>query len=411
MKWYKDLHPDRNETPDFSRKSQKKFFLTAGSLFLAAYLGIGALSCKSPQEPEPEPEPEVYYDITAYTRNVFTNKNLSTGDVILNGEKKADGSTFSVKNGVINTLDVDKVPGFIEGYIAGIDPSKTKYILRDKNGHNQVTIAKNTDLYLLLIPDDFNTQRLAKSVGQSVPTSNNESMGNGIIQNYDKKDIPTGVYELGAEPTPDTYNIIRIVRKEINELMHNPDYGRILYLEEFKDVTGYVSDGFTAEVDTLGGGHAETVSGNVIIRSQALISIYANTKGWFKAEAFQAVTGIRQDAGEPGTPYVSPQGPDYAFQNDAQRAAWLCNLYPPGFHLDPDSTPANTQAAVYETTNRDPNMIYPGDPDYPRQPEPGIMDNFMNFGMPSQKYNTRRGPIPRTRPEKSPDKRIQEKKK
>lgn len=77
-----------------------------------------------------------------------------------------------------------------------------------------------------------------------------ESSRTGVI----KKNIPTGIrIEGGAKPTATTYEIIKTVRREINKLMENPDYGYLLYLQQPNDVYKDVPDGFTAVISTIGG--------------------------------------------------------------------------------------------------------------------------------------------------------------
>ena len=130
------------------------------------------------------------------------------------------------------------------------------------------------------------------------------------------------------------------------------------------------------------GGHSETMSGYTIIRSNALLYVNAVNIGLFLRETFQAVSGIRLDAGKPAMPYINVFQP-FNYINDAQRAIWLASLLPPGFHLDPDSTPTTVQARIYKSTNRDPNYIYIEEPR-----NSGIMD-FMGGSGGRNPYENR----------------------
>ena len=265
------------------------------------------------------------YNLTVRLADIFTSHGLS-GTVIVNGESKPSGNTFILENGKINSLDVI-ASRYNTGYIVGRDSTNQVIYIRDASGPHPATIASDKSIYAYLIPENFDTVLLAKSVG----------MLNGVIQNYNKYLIKVGIMKWttnGLEPTQYTINTLKEGIKRVNLAANN-----VIKLEYVGKINSELSDGVTHLVWDDFALHNEHVSGNVITSS------WLGTKPdvsfhLILGELTQASTGLRQDVEGMGFAYLSGDIYNPTWINDGERAIQLANLLPPGFRLSKTAVPA-----------------------------------------------------------------------
>jgi len=289
----------------------------------------GALiSCKSsPTEPDPPPSSK-NYNVATITVDIFSGSEAG-GTVILNGERKESGSTFSVKNGRIDSIFVE-VPGYNPEYIYCQSETGETLLTRDASGLNCPALTTDITLYLKLIPSDFNIALLAKCIGGSRNDGDPDIPGDGTVQKYETTIIFVYIAEAfsnGQSPTKATVQNLTNAVKTINAA--SQDLIQLVYVE---GVQNEGLDGIRYRLEKLiVPSHFSYIEGNVIIRSQFSMSNdeFAKTV----LESVVRALGIRRNGGGMNYPYISDNPTSPSFINDGERALQLIYLLPPGFKL------------------------------------------------------------------------------
>ena len=300
-------------------------------LLFPAIMGVLLLiaSCKSsPTEPDPPPSSK-NYNVATITVDIFSGSEAG-GTVILNGERKESGSTFSVKNGRIDSIFVE-VPGYNPDYIyCQIETGET-LLTRDASGLNCPTLNTDITLYLKLIPSDFNVALLAKCIGGVRNDGDPNIPGDGTVQKYETTIIfvyLAEAYSNGQSPTKATVQNLTNAVKTINAA--SQDLIQLVYVEGVQQNEGL--DGIRYRlVKLILPSHFLYIEGNVIIRSQFSMSNDESAKTVL--ESVVRALGIRRNGGGVNYPYISDNPTSPTFINDGERALQLIYLLPPGFKL------------------------------------------------------------------------------
>lgn len=265
--------------------------------------------------------------ITFITQDIFTDADIG-GDVVINGQKKASGSRFSVEyedpnyRGRIDSLYVE-VPNYYGAYIVGTYSSGKVVLKRDADGVQPSYV--NQTVLLKLIPQDFDTVGLAKT------------MGDGIIKNYNKHTINVGImkkYRNGLKPTKQTIKNLKAAISMINEAANN-----VIVLDYIGRINSELQDGVTHKVYDGYGSHGQAYNGFVIRKSILLTRPHA-TLHLILEELTQAATGLVGDDPVRGFLYLSGNASSPTWINDGARAIQLANLLPVGFKLDTENVPS-----------------------------------------------------------------------
>jgi len=276
------------------------------------------ISCNNnPTNPDPWDGPEsVSVNITVITQDIFTDADIG-GEVVINGQKKASGSIFSVQNGRLNSVYVE-VPNYYGAYIVGRDATGEVVFTRDADGFSPVS-ALGT-VYVKLIPKDFDTVLLAKT------------FGDGSVRNYNKQTINVGIMKDtepdGVEPTIDNIKDL----KEAIDIINNAAK-RVISLNYIGKIADEMDDGVTNKIRRNVSLHKQYYNGH-IVTSSYLATDPKTSLSTLLEELTQASTGLVGDVHGIGFAYIVYTG----WKNDGERAIQLANLLPPGFKLDTEGS-------------------------------------------------------------------------
>ena len=325
-----------NEVNKQTRRSfLKKAGLALGALIFSAYTGIMTTGCKKPDGPTPP----ATYNLTLFPLDIFNQQGL-TGNLIVNGTSKPAGSTYSIENGSISSIDA-QIPGYNSAYILTRDASGNVKFTRDASGYHSITISSDSTFYAFLIPDSFDTTLFVKCTGE----------GNGTVQNYGKTAVNVGIMKSptpdGMDPTPQTIaNLTRSIE------LYNTAAVNTMKLNYLGQIDSELVDGVSHFVVNSFSLHVETLSGNTIYKSFLATHPFATPRAILE-ELTQAASGLRVDGGYSNFPYVSGDELNPQYVRDGARAIQLNQLLPAGFKLSTTGTPA-----VYIMEH--PGLVSPG---------------------------------------------------
>ena len=201
-------------------------------------------------------------------------------------------------------------------------------------------------IQVMLVPNDFDTETLAKSIGNQV--GNGDTLGDGTVIRYDKRSIDVALWELEVAAGDAEKNL----KDAIDMININ---NKIIKLNYKGKVNTYITNGVTHIIkENHNPVHDEEFDKNTNIISRSDIKTMPTAS--FSAileELTQASTGLRADGGSDKFPYES-QG---QLINDASRAICLVNFSPTGFQYDPNNPdPASSQTIKVCTTVADQNV-------------------------------------------------------
>ena len=177
----------------------------------------------------------------------------------MNGTAGQSGDRFRIDGGVINSIEVE-VAGYKSSYILAVENGDNIVYARDKNGTFK-TYAINSDrtIHARIVPEDFDTVTLAKSIGKWV--GEGDTLGDGTVIRYDKRSIDVALWEVEtSDPNAETH-----LKNAINAINVG---NSIITLNYVGKVGSYLTNGVTHEIfKNQNPIHDEVYNGNVISRS------------------------------------------------------------------------------------------------------------------------------------------------
>jgi hypothetical protein len=285
-------------------------------------------------------DPQAYY-LTVHLQDVFTNSGLG-GRVVVNGTDGQSGYDFKINGNKVNTIEVE-VDGYKRTYVLG-EVGGDIVFFRDKNGPSSpYSMSSNRTMYAKLVPNDFDTVTLAKSIGNHI--GNGDTLGDGTVIRYDKRNIDVALWEAEVAAGDAEQNL----KDAIDMININ---NSIITLNYKGKVNSYITNGVTHIInENQNPVHAEEFDKKTNIISRSYLKTMPTTSfGTILAELLQASSGLRADGGTDKCVYQS-QG---KLINDASRAIYLVNFSPPGLQYSPNNPdPASSQNIMVFTTVAD----------------------------------------------------------